>query len=75
MREGRALKPPEIQALLAAEDDDTRLIIKTAILTGMRRAELFAVRWEDVDFKADVIRVRQTLYWTHGKAAVSSEKG
>jgi integrase len=67
-RKGRALQPAEIQGLLAnAETDETRLIILTAVLTGMRRAELFGLRWEDVDFKNDVLHVRQALYWRYGK--------
>lgn len=41
--------------------------MKTGILTGMRRAEVFALRWVDVHWKADVIHVRQTVYWRHGK--------
>jgi integrase len=33
----------------------------------MRRAEIFALRWEDVDFDNDVIHVRQALQWLYGK--------
>ena len=67
-RKGRALRPAEIQALLAAaEDARTRLIVMMAILTGMRRGELFAVRWEDIGFDGNIIRVRQALYWRYGK--------
>ncbi len=41
-KKGRALQPKEIEALLAkAEDETTRLIIMTAVLTGIRRGELF----------------------------------
>lgn len=70
-KKGRALKPAEIQKLLAnceeSDDRDTHLIVMTAILTGMRRGEVFGLRWEDVDFANDVIRVRQSLYWKFGK--------
>src|SRR5262249_22907881 len=54
---GRALKPEEIQALLANADEDARVIIMAAVLTGLRRAELFGLRWESVDFKANLIHV------------------
>jgi integrase len=70
-KKGRALKPAEIQKLLAnceeSDDRDTHLIVMTAILTGMRRGEVFGLRWEDVDFANDVIHVRQALYWKFGK--------
>ena len=57
-RKGRALLPEEIQALLAnCESPDTRLITLTAVLTGMRRGEVFGLRWADVDWQANVIHV------------------
>jgi integrase len=57
-QKGRALNPEEIRDLLAACGDEpaTRLIVLTAILTGMRRGELFALRWEDVDWQKDVVQ-------------------
>jgi len=67
-RKGRALQPAEIQALLAnCETAETRLIVLTAVLTGMRRGELFGLRWEDVDWSHNVIHVRQALYWMYGR--------
>jgi integrase len=67
-KKGRALRPEQIQALLAnAPDPDSRLIILTAVLTGMRRGELFGLHWEDVDWMHNVIHVRQALYWKYGK--------
>ncbi|WP_462409354.1 tyrosine-type recombinase/integrase [Neobacillus sp. Marseille-QA0830] len=33
----------------------------TAIYTGMRRGEVLAIRWQDVDFENKVIYVRQSL--------------
>lgn len=67
-KKGRALRPAEILALLAAAADEaTRLIILMAVLTGMRRGELFGLLWEHVDFRQNVIRVRQALCWLYGK--------
>jgi integrase len=42
------------------EDRDFRDLCSTAITTGMRLGELLALRWEDVDFGAKVIRVRNS---------------
>jgi hypothetical protein len=45
------------------------------LLAGLRRAEVFALHWTDdrarlrrwVGFDADVIRVRQTVFFRHGR--------
>lgn len=37
-----------------------RPIIVTALYTGMRRGEIFSLKWSDVDFKASLIHVRQS---------------
>jgi integrase len=67
-KKGRALNPAEIQALLnACDTPEARLIILTAILTGMRRSEIFGLRWQDIDWDHDVIQVRQALYWLTGR--------
>jgi integrase len=72
---GRALKPEEVQKVLAPCDDTLRMIVLTALLGGLRRAEVFALHWKDdskeprsyVDLKENVIRVRKALFWLHGK--------
>jgi len=50
----------EILALVraAANETDSALYL-TAAFTGLRLGELLALRWEDVDFEADAIRVRR----------------
>jgi integrase len=45
------------RALQAAEDRQDAAIYLTAALTGLRRGELLALRWEDVDFEQSSIRV------------------
>jgi integrase len=37
-----------------------RPMIVTALYTGMRRGELFKLKWSDVDFKRDVIHIRES---------------
>jgi integrase len=49
----------EVHALVrAAESEQDAAIFLTAAFTGLRRAELLALRWRDVDFDASAIRVR-----------------
>jgi integrase len=57
-RKGNALRPEEIQALARAfvvEQD--RLVFLTLVLCGLRRAELQALRWRDVDLIENRLRV------------------
>ena len=38
-----------------------RLVISAAAMTGMRRGEVIALRWQDVDWDARIIRVRRNF--------------
>lgn len=40
------------------------LIVKMALLTGMRKGEILALQWDDVDFSTNTIHVRQSLSYT-----------
>jgi integrase len=49
----------EVMALVrAAPSKQDAAMYLTAALTGMRRGELLALRWRDVDFSGQVIRIR-----------------
>lgn len=51
--------PEEVMALVrAATCEQDAAIYMTAAFTGLRRGELLALRWRDVDFSGQVIRVQ-----------------
>ncbi|CAN5220264.1 site-specific integrase [soil metagenome] len=61
----RYLNAGELEALLHAVPETElgrleRTFYLTAAMTGLRRGELLALRWQDVDFEAGVLRVRRT---------------
>ena len=60
-RESRVLNREEIQKLLAHAPKTYKPVLATAALTGMRLMELLGLTWADVDFEANVIRVRFQL--------------
>jgi integrase len=58
-REVRVLSVEEIEKLLAGcECDRLRLFVFMALTTGMRRGELCALEWEDVELEAGLLSVR-----------------
>jgi integrase len=57
--------PEEVMALVrAAESEQDGTIFLTAAFTGLRRGELVALRWRDVAFEQESIRVRAS--YTYG---------
>jgi integrase len=62
----RYLDRDEIEALLRAVPDDwlgptDRALYLAATMAGLRQGELIALRWQDVDWIAGVIRVRRSF--------------
>lgn len=56
------LTPEQISNLLTAIDEDpgnrAGAIMKIALFTGMRRGEIFRLRWNDIDFEKNFIHIR-----------------
>jgi integrase len=55
------LEPAEIQSLLAELEQPFRLMVLLDVTTGLRRSELFALKWSDIDFWNLVIEVRRSI--------------
>jgi integrase len=68
------INPPTPDAILrimdSAEQTVIGALIHTAVMTGLRQAELLAVRWRDLDLDAGLLRVKQTAQWLPGKGFI-----
>jgi integrase len=59
-RRDRIASPDEVRRLLAALPDGDRALWATAFYAGLRRGELMALRWDDVDLERRLIRVERS---------------
>lgn len=74
-KEMRPLDPAAVRALLvAAAGTDLEAIIVTAIGTGMRRAELVALRWSDVDLDTGRYSIRRSAKVVGHEVVVGTTK-
>jgi integrase len=55
------LEPVEVQALLSELREPFNTLILLACVTGLRRGELFGLKWEDIDFREAQIRVERSV--------------
>jgi integrase len=68
LREPDVLTPAEFQALLLELSSREQVMVMLAGTTGLRRSELFALRWSDVDFqKMEVAVTRSCVRGRFGK--------
>ncbi len=66
--------PQDVRLLLEHADGLAHPLLLTAVLTGMRRNELLALRWGDIDWVAGQIRVRQQLFKMTRKEAGQQDR-
>jgi integrase len=59
-RRDRVARPEEARSLIAAVPAGDRALWATALYAGLRRGELQALRWTDVDLDAGLIRVERS---------------
>jgi integrase len=71
----RIASPSEASTLLAALPVGDGALWATAMYAGLRRGELAALRWEDVDLAAGVIRVERSWDVKDGVIEPKSESG
>lgn len=70
-KEAQALTAEEMDRFLAAlEGDRLKAAFVTLLGTGLRRGELLALKWENVDLKKGVIKVRENLVWVSGRGSI-----
>jgi len=61
LREYDVLEPGEIAAFLAELAEPFRTLVLLASVTGLRRGELFGLKWQDIRFEDAEIRVVRSL--------------
>jgi len=71
----RVADPAEAAALIEALPAADRAVWGLALYAGLRRGELWALRWEDVDLEAGVIHVRRAWDDKEGEIEPKSEAG
>ena len=66
----RAYDRDEAAAFIAGLADElpkTRALLMTSLLMGLRRGEVVALKWEDIDFKNQTLSVNKSAYKEKGK--------
>ena len=74
-RRERIATPEQAAALIAAAPENDRALWAAAFYAGLRRGELMALRWEDVDLEAGLIRVERSWDMQDGLIEPKSRAG
>ena len=74
-REMKVLTPEEIQRLLIqAREDGCYELLLLELSTGLRRGEICALQWEDLDLKTGALQVERQVHRVRGELVVSPPK-
>ncbi len=73
-RKSRTLTPTEYELLIGAIPDSYRLLVETAIETGMRWGELIALRPRHIDFLRKSVTVEETIIEVSKKHSPTGER-
>ena len=72
--EGQILTVEQVHKLLAvARGSRLDALLFMAVTTGLRRGELVALCWDDVDLEKGILQVRHNLTWVYGMGYVVGE--
>lgn len=74
-RRERIATPDQAAALITAAPDNDTALWATAFYAGLRRGELMALRWEDIDLDAGLIRVERSWDMRDGLIEPKSRTG
>jgi integrase len=74
-RRERVARPGEARALIETLPQEDRAVWATALYAGLRRGELAALRWLDVDFERGLIRVERSWDPKAGPVEPKSRSG
>ncbi len=67
-REKTTLTPEQVRALLGELEESYRTMVLLAVLSGLRRGEIFGLRWKYVDFEEGSVIVGECSYEGHASA-------
>ena len=74
-REMQVLAPEEIQRLLIqAKEDNCFELLLLELSTGLRRGEICALQWSDLNFRTGELRVERQVHRVNGELMVSPPK-
>ncbi len=74
-REMQVLTPEEIQRLLIqAKEDGCYELLLLELSTGLRRGEICALQWDDLNFKTGALRVERQVHRVKGELVISQPK-
>lgn len=54
--------------------EQIRVMFNLAIYTGLRKGELLALQWDDIDFDSDIIHIRKSVTKVNGKQVCKTPK-